>query len=71
VRTDDHKFVAGDAGNGVDGADVGTQAVGDFTQDAVADLVAVAVVDALEVVDVAEDDAHLATGPGAFGQREL
>ena len=71
VRTDEHELVAGDAGNGVDGADVSAELDGDVAQDAVADLVTVAVVDGLEVVDVAESDAHLAAGSRTFGQREF
>jgi len=47
----------------------GCQGCGDGAQQAVADGVSVHVVDALEIVDVEHDDAHLSVGPGLLNER--
>ena len=63
----DGELVAAEPRRQVAGAQAGAQAAGEGDQQLVADLVAEAVVDALEVVEVEEEHDGAAVGPGERG----
>ena len=65
----DAELVAAEAGDDVAGAQVGAQPRRDRPQQLVAGVVAEAVVDQLEVVEVEEEDADRRAGRGAAPQR--
>ncbi len=69
--THKHELVTGDPRDGVRHPRLDPQVRGDVAQQPVAGLVAEAIVDSLESVDVAEQDANFAAGPLAIREREL
>ena len=70
VGHDDDEFLAAIAAGQIDAADIGGDAVGEFLEHFVADVVAVAVIDRLEVVDVEnEEGERLARAAGRLDSR--
>ena len=67
----DHEFLAAIAARQVDGADIGSQAHRELAQHLVADVVAVAVVDLLEVVDVDQQAGHRVAAVGRPAHQRL
>ncbi len=66
-RQEGHELVAAVAGGGVDPPDPGPDHLADAAQDAIAEVMAVLVVDRFEFVEIHHQEAEAAIRPGAPG----